>query len=55
MFNFFPGSVDANSIIRILPSFVGRYKHNYIPHCNLWINGLYFGISNSRQKQCVDD
>ena len=53
MFNFFPGSVDANSIIRILPSFVGRYKHNYIPHCNLWINGLYFGIANSRQKQCL--
>ena len=51
IFNFFPGSVHATSIIRILQSFASRYKHNYIPHRNLWINRLYFEISNSKEKQ----
>ena len=53
IFNFFPGSIQALSIIRILSSFASRYKHNYIPHRNLWINRLYFEISNSTQKQCL--
>ena len=49
IFNFFPGSVHATFIIRILSSFANRYKHNYIPHHN----GLYIKICNSRQKQCL--
>ena len=53
IFNFFPGLVQASSIIRILSSFCNRYGHNYIPHRDLWINQLYFGISNSTQKQCL--
>ena len=53
IFNFFPGSVQASAIIRILLSFASRYKHNYIPHRDLWINCLYFEISNSVQKQCL--
>ena len=53
IFSFFPGSVQASSIIRILSSFCNRYGHNYIPHRDLWINRLYFEISNSTQKQCL--
>ena len=36
-----------------MSSFASRYKNTYIPHWNLWINQLYFEISNSRQKQCL--
>ena len=50
IFNFFRGSVQASSIVRILSSFGSRYKHTYIPNRNIWINSLYFEISNSRQK-----
>ena len=53
IFNFFPGSVQAFSIIRILSSFCNRYGHNYIPHRDPWIDWLYFEISNSTQKQCL--
>ena len=53
IFNFFPGSVQALAILRILSSFASRYKHNYIPHRDLWINCLCFEISNSTQKQCL--
>ena len=51
--NFFPGSVQISSIIRILTSFASRYHHNYVSHWNLWNNQLYFEISNSRRKQCL--
>ena len=53
IFNFFPGSVQASAIIRILSPFTSRYKHTYIPHRDLWINRLYFQISNSTQRQCL--
>ena len=38
IFNFFPGSVQASSFIKILSSFANRYKINYITNRNLWIN-----------------
>ena len=53
IFNFFPGSIQASAITRILSYFAGRYKNNYIPHRDVWINRLYFEISNSAQKQCL--
>ena len=51
IFNFFPRSVQATAIVRILFFFCNRYKHNYIPHRDLWVNCFYFEISNSTQKQ----
>ena len=36
-----------------MSSFASRYKHNYIPQLNLWINHFYFEISNSKEKQCL--
>ena len=53
IFNFFPGSIQATAIIRILSSFASRYKHTYIPRRDVWINRLYLEISNSSQKQCL--
>ena len=48
---FFRGSVQAGSLLRVLSSFASRYKNTYIPHRNIWINKLYFEISNSQEKQ----
>ena len=53
IFNIFPSSVQANTIIGMLSSFCTRYRHNYIPKRDLWINSLYFDISNSGTKQCL--
>ena len=53
IFNSFPGSVHANFIGRILASFSNRYKNTYISNRIVWINKIYFDISNSRQKQCL--
>lgn len=52
IFNIFPGLIQASSIVKILPSSCARYKYNYIPNRDLWINQLYFDISNSDKKQC---
>ena len=51
--NFFSGSVQASSIVRILSSFASSCRHTYIPNQSIWINRLYFQISYSRQKQCL--
>ena len=53
IFNFFPGSVQVSSVQRILSSFASRYSNNYITTRNIWINRLYFNISNSKLKQCL--
>ena len=53
IFNIFPGSTQASSIIKVLSSFRSRYKYNYVPKRDLWINRLYFDISNSTDKQCL--
>ena len=51
IFNIFPGSVQTSLILKILSSFCSRYKYNYIPCRDLWIERLYFNISNSSKKQ----
>ena len=53
IFNIFPGSIQASSIVKILSSFCNRYRYNYIPNRDLWINRLYFDISNSSKKQSL--
>ena len=51
--NFLPGSAHAGSVQRILSSFASRYRNSYVPTQNIWINRLYFDISNSKLKQCL--
>ena len=52
IFNSFPGSIQASSIVRNLSSFCSRYRYHYVPNRDLWINQLYFDRSNSSKKQC---
>ena len=51
IFNIFPGSVQTSLILKILSSFCSRYKYNFIQCRDLWIERLYFNISNSSKKQ----
>ena len=51
IFIFFPGSVQGSWILRIL-SLPTDIK-TLIAHRNIWINRLYFEISNSQEKQCL--
>ena len=53
IFNFFRGSVHSSAINRTFSLFANRYKKSYLPMHNIWLNRLYFDISNSRQKQCL--
>ena len=53
IFNIFPGSIQAFSIVKILSSFCSGYKYNYVPNRDVCINSLYFDISNSIKKQCL--
>ena len=52
VFNTFPGSVQAFTIIGMLSSFYTRYRYNYMPKRDHWINRFHFDISNSGTKQC---
>ena len=45
IFNIFPGSVQTSSILEISSCFCSRYKYNYMPCIDLWINRLYFNIT----------
>ena len=53
IFNFFRGSVHNNQILKILSVFVSTQKHTYLPNQQVWLNKLYFQISNSKEKQCL--
>ena len=53
IFNIFPWLIQASATVKILSSFCNRYRYNYIPDRDLWINRLYFYISNSSKKQCL--
>ena len=51
--NFFPGSIQSERILKTLALFGSRQKHTYLPNQQMWLNKLYFQISNSKEKQCL--
>ena len=53
IFNFFPGSINNNRILKTLSLFANRQKQNYLPNHQIWLNKLYFQISNSKEKKCL--
>ena len=53
IFNFFPGSIHSSRILKILSLFATRQKNSYIPNQQVWLNRLYFQISNSKEKKCL--
>ena len=50
IFNFFPGSVHSSRILKNLALFASRQKNTYLPNWQVWLNKLYFKISNSKEK-----
>ena len=53
IFNFFPGSIHSSRILKTLSLFASRQKNTYIPKQQVWLNKLYFQISNSKEKKCL--
>ena len=53
IFNFFPGSIYSGRILKTLALFASREKNSYIPTNQVWLNKLYFQISNSKEKVCL--
>ena len=51
--NFFPGSIHSSRILKTLSFFASRQKNTYIPNKSVWLNKLYFEISNSKEKKCL--
>ena len=53
IFNFFPGLIHNSGILKTLSLFARRQKNTYLPNKNVWLNKLYFQISNSQEKNCL--
>ena len=53
IFNIFPGSIKVSAISKILTSNCKKYTYQYIPTRELWLNRIYFEISNSNEKKCL--
>ena len=51
--NFFPGSIHNSRILKTLSLFASRQRNTYVPNKNVWLNKLYFEISNSKEKKCL--
>ena len=53
IFNFFPGSIHSSRILKTLSLFANQQKNTYLPNQQVWLNKLYFQISNSKEKKCL--
>ena len=53
IFNFFPGSVHSGRILKTLSLFASRERNIYVPTNQIWLNRLYFQISNSKDRLCL--
>ena len=51
--NFFPGSIHSGRILKTLSLFASTEKNSYLPTNQVWLNKLYFTISNSKEKTCL--
>ena len=55
IFNFFPGLMHSNRILKTLSLFASGQKNGYLPNPQVWLNKLYFQISNSKKKTSADN
>ena len=53
IFNFFPGSIHNSKILKTLSLFANQQKNTYLPNRQVWLNKLYYEISNSKEKKCL--
>ena len=51
--NFFPGSIHNSKILKTLSLFANCQKNTYLPNRQVWLNKLYYEISNSRETKCL--
>ena len=51
--NFFPGSIYSGRILKTLGFFASRQKNGYVSNPQIWLNRLYFKVSNSKEKNCL--
>ena len=53
IFNIFPSTTQLANILKILTNICDRETLNYIPAIDLWINRLYFSLSNQSKYSCL--
>ena len=53
IFNIFPSSIQLGNKLKILTNNCDRETINYIPARDLWINRLYFSLSNESKNSCL--
>ena len=53
IFNIFPSPIQLGIILKILTNNWNRDTINYIPARDLWINRLYFSLSNESKYFCL--
>ena len=53
IFNIFPSAIQLGNMLKILTNNCDRETINYIPSRDLWINRLYFSISNEQKNSCL--
>ena len=51
--NFFPGSIYSGRILKTFGFFASRQKNGYVSNPQIWLNRLYFKVSNSKEKNCL--
>ena len=53
IFNIFPSAIQLGNMLKILTNNCNRETINYIPARDLWINRLYFSLSNESKNSCL--
>ena len=53
IFNFFQGSIHSGRILKTLSLFASKQKNTYLLNQQVWLNKLYFQISNFKEKKCL--
>ena len=53
IFNIFPSAIQLGNILKILTSNCDRETINYVSAKDIWINRLYFSLSNESNNSCL--
>ena len=52
-FIIFPSALQLGNILKLLTNNCDKETINYIPAIDLWINSLYFSLSNKNKNSCL--
>ena len=53
IFYTFPGSVEESAVLKIISANCSRQNISYIPNKELWLNRIFFNLSNKEDKTCL--